>query len=67
MWDMIEEAIKSGKYEMTPEEQNRQIDQISKILGVELRENTTSEDMVPIKFKTPLSEEIQAWRAAHYD
>ena len=65
--DLIASDVESGRYIMDDEAARRYFETMSRVLGIELKKDIRSEDIVPVRFDVPLSEEIRDHRSEKYD
>lgn len=64
---VIEEDLESGKYLMSDERAKKYFDTISSILGVSLKPDIKSKDIVAKKYEIPLSQIVRDYRKEKYD
>ena len=67
LMEMISTDAESGRYVMGDEAAQRYFDTLSRIIGMDLKKNVRARDIVPIRFDSPLSEEVLGHRAEKYD
>lgn len=64
---VLEEDIESGKYLMSDQKAKKYFDTISSILGISLKSDIKSKDIVAKKYDIPLSQIVRDYRKEKYD